>query len=258
MWGKNKTCRDVNGRHGFPSSARRLRSDHGGNHLPPSGSSDAAAELYLAGLRYRAALSQAHRLSRFLGSQPRRPALSRACGASRADLAHRVQLRPRRAEAALATRSADIPKPVIPGLDPGIHAVMSRCVDALTDWIAGSSPAMTRWVGLRGGAPEHLERALHRYPMIGVELLVVGVAMMRKMDVAEGRVTAVPDRRSASRFALFSANIAEAKTAKITPFPCPFRVVRCQFRCQLFLSGQEQIGVSEMLRALWKIEKNTR
>jgi hypothetical protein len=75
--------------------------------------------------------------------------------------------------------------------------------------------------------------------MIGVELLVVGVAMMRKMHVAEGRVTAVPDRRSASRFALFSANIAEAKTAKITPFPCPFRVVRCQFRCQLFLSGQE-------------------
>src|SRR6476660_5772005 len=52
--------------------------------------------------------------------------LSRAGGASRADLAHRVQLRPRRAQAALATRSADIPNPVIPGLDPGIHAVMSR------------------------------------------------------------------------------------------------------------------------------------
>ena len=33
------------------------------------------------------------------------------------------------------------------------------------------------------GAPEHLERALHRHPMIGVELLVVGVAMMRKMHV---------------------------------------------------------------------------
>ena len=38
------------------------------------------------------------------------------------------------------------------------------------------------------GAPEHIERALHRHPMIGVEFLIVGVAMMGKMHVAEGFV----------------------------------------------------------------------
>jgi protein-S-isoprenylcysteine O-methyltransferase Ste14 len=32
----------------------------------------------------------------------------------------------------------------MPGLDPGIHAVSSRRVEAPVQWIAGSSPAMTR------------------------------------------------------------------------------------------------------------------
>ncbi len=34
--------------------------------------------------------------------------------------------------------------PVMPGLDPGIHAVTSQRVAAPVEWIAGSSPAMTR------------------------------------------------------------------------------------------------------------------
>jgi len=95
--------------------------------------------------------------------------------------------------------------------------------------------------------------------MIGVELLVVGVAMMRKMHVAEGRVTAVPDRRSASRFALFSANIAEAINRQDHSFSLP--VPRCPVPIPVptfSLWARGQIGVSEMLRALWKIEKNTR
>jgi hypothetical protein len=32
---------------------------------------------------------------------------------------------------------------VMPGLDPGIHDVMSQRVEAPMEWIAGSSPAMT-------------------------------------------------------------------------------------------------------------------
>ena len=32
----------------------------------------------------------------------------------------------------------------MPGLDPGIHAVTARRVKAQTEWIAGSSPGMTR------------------------------------------------------------------------------------------------------------------
>ncbi|MGH7186504.1 MAG: hypothetical protein ACREIB_09560, partial [Pseudomonadota bacterium] len=32
---------------------------------------------------------------------------------------------------------------VMPGLDPGIHAVTAKRVDAQMAWIAGSSPAMT-------------------------------------------------------------------------------------------------------------------
>jgi hypothetical protein len=31
----------------------------------------------------------------------------------------------------------------MPGLDPGIHAVPVRRVEAPVEWIAGSSPAMT-------------------------------------------------------------------------------------------------------------------
>jgi hypothetical protein len=31
----------------------------------------------------------------------------------------------------------------MPGLDPGIHAVTAKLVEALLEWIAGSSPAMT-------------------------------------------------------------------------------------------------------------------
>jgi hypothetical protein len=33
---------------------------------------------------------------------------------------------------------------VMPGLDPGIHAVTHQQAEALMEWIAGSSPAMTR------------------------------------------------------------------------------------------------------------------
>jgi hypothetical protein len=32
---------------------------------------------------------------------------------------------------------------VTPGLDPGIHAVSPQSIEALLEWIAGSSPAMT-------------------------------------------------------------------------------------------------------------------
>jgi hypothetical protein len=32
---------------------------------------------------------------------------------------------------------------VTPGLDPGVHAVIAQRVEAPTEWIAGSSPAMT-------------------------------------------------------------------------------------------------------------------
>jgi hypothetical protein len=32
----------------------------------------------------------------------------------------------------------------MPGLDPGIHAVTVQQVEALTEWIAESSPAMTK------------------------------------------------------------------------------------------------------------------
>jgi hypothetical protein len=41
----------------------------------------------------------------------------------------------------------------MPGLDPGIYAVTSQKVDAPMEWIAGSSPAMTRcrgWKATRG------------------------------------------------------------------------------------------------------------
>jgi hypothetical protein len=32
---------------------------------------------------------------------------------------------------------------VMPGLDPGIHAVTPQNAEALVEWIAGSRPAMT-------------------------------------------------------------------------------------------------------------------
>jgi hypothetical protein len=32
---------------------------------------------------------------------------------------------------------------VMPGLDPGIHSVAKAMVLSVTEWIAGSSPAMT-------------------------------------------------------------------------------------------------------------------
>src|SRR3990172_12900047 len=39
----------------------------------------------------------------------------------------------------------------MPGPDPGIHAVTSQQVEALVEWVAGSSPAMTsHWVNVRG------------------------------------------------------------------------------------------------------------
>jgi hypothetical protein len=33
---------------------------------------------------------------------------------------------------------------VMPGLDPGIHAATSQRAEAPSEWIAGSSPAMTK------------------------------------------------------------------------------------------------------------------
>jgi hypothetical protein len=33
---------------------------------------------------------------------------------------------------------------VMPGLDPGIHAVTAQQAETPVEWIAGSSPAMTR------------------------------------------------------------------------------------------------------------------
>ncbi len=63
-----------------------------------------SAELYLAGLRPRATLPQAHRLPRFLGRQSRRRAVPHSRGASAADRAGGVQLRRGRAQAALIAR----------------------------------------------------------------------------------------------------------------------------------------------------------
>ncbi|MET0380435.1 MAG: hypothetical protein ABWZ94_00870 [Methyloceanibacter sp.] len=34
---------------------------------------------------------------------------------------------------------------VMPGFDPGIHAVTAQQAEAPAEWIAGSSPAMTIW-----------------------------------------------------------------------------------------------------------------
>jgi hypothetical protein len=36
---------------------------------------------------------------------------------------------------------------VTPGLDPGIHSVALAALMAVTEWIAGSSPAMTTSLG---------------------------------------------------------------------------------------------------------------
>jgi hypothetical protein len=38
---------------------------------------------------------------------------------------------------------AAIHRVVMPGLDPGIHAVTSQQAETPVEWIAGSSPAMT-------------------------------------------------------------------------------------------------------------------
>jgi hypothetical protein len=43
------------------------------------------------------------------------------------------------------------PGVVMPGLDPGIHSVTPKIFAAVTEWIAGSSPAMTTEVV---GSPE--------------------------------------------------------------------------------------------------------
>ena len=37
-------------------------------------------------------------------------------------------------------------------------------------------------------AEQHLERALHCHPMVGIDLIVVGVAVMGEMHIAEGFV----------------------------------------------------------------------
>jgi hypothetical protein len=39
---------------------------------------------------------------------------------------------------------------VMPGLDPGIHSVALRTSSSVTEWIAGSSPAMTTTMGVPG------------------------------------------------------------------------------------------------------------
>jgi len=110
---------------------------------------------YLAGLRRGAALSEAHRLPRFLGGKSRWPALSRSRGASGADRADRVQLHPRRAQTALAGQPAILDL-VMPGLDPGIHTVKDPRANASMQWIARSSPAMT--VRVKHNAPNARSR----------------------------------------------------------------------------------------------------
>jgi hypothetical protein len=43
----------------------------------------------------------------------------------------------------LSLEDAVAKKLVMPGLDPGIHAASIQQAEALVEWIAGSSPAMT-------------------------------------------------------------------------------------------------------------------
>src|SRR5262245_65895249 len=67
----------------------------------------------------------------------------------------------------------------MPGLDPGIYAVASQRFEALMEWIAGSSPAMTETLG--GSRLRHL-------------------ADKGKLAIAVGKVHAVAhdkDRRTA-------------------------------------------------------------
>jgi hypothetical protein len=42
--------------------------------------------------------------------------------------------------------------------------------------------------------PEHLERALHRYPIVGIEIRIIGVPVVREMHVAERLVFMQQDR----------------------------------------------------------------
>ena len=42
-----------------------------------------------------------------------------------------------------------LPYVVMPGLDPGIHSVARMITSTVTEWIAGSNPAMTTVGGCR-------------------------------------------------------------------------------------------------------------
>src|SRR5262249_47908819 len=67
----------TNGRSGSASPAQGLVVDDGRDHVSHAGLSRPAANLHLAELRHRAALSAAHRLSELLVAQSRRAAAHR-------------------------------------------------------------------------------------------------------------------------------------------------------------------------------------
>jgi hypothetical protein len=75
------------------AATRRVLPHHSGDPLPPARLSSTAAKLYLAGLRPRAALSEAHRFPAFLDRQSGWPTLSGASRPPSADCASGVQIR---------------------------------------------------------------------------------------------------------------------------------------------------------------------
>src|SRR3569833_2878060 len=81
---------------GFPETAAGLRADDGPNSLPDAGSSLAAADLCLAGLRHDSEVSGAERLPRFLAAEARRSAAFGDGRAFQADQAGRAPRRRRR------------------------------------------------------------------------------------------------------------------------------------------------------------------
>ena len=59
----------------------------------------------------------------------------------------------------------------MPGLDPGIHSVTSRPAEALMEWIAGSSPAMTKPLGRKA-----LDQAFEHLGAVGAAEALIGEA----------------------------------------------------------------------------------
>src|SRR5258708_3266749 len=86
---------------GFQQAGLRLRTDNSGNRLSPSGSSLAAANLRLAGLRSVSEFSGAEGLSLLLAKKARRPLVRRHRRAFQADQACRIARHRRRLSIAL-------------------------------------------------------------------------------------------------------------------------------------------------------------